>query len=70
MPNRFSKYQVIAQLSSGHVQTDMGKSERVESLHTAGGPTDYLRSATVPDTALGVRSCDLNCALIFIKTAF
>jgi hypothetical protein len=44
IPNRISKHQVLAQLWSGHVQRDRGKSERFEgqeSLHTAGGSTSY-----------------------------
>jgi hypothetical protein len=50
MPNRISKYQVVAQLGSCHVRRDMGKSERVggqDSLHTTGGSSGFLRSATV-----------------------
>jgi len=38
MPNRVSKHKDLAQLCSGHVRRDMGKSERAEgqeSLHTA-----------------------------------
>jgi hypothetical protein len=43
MPNRISKYRVLAQLGIFRIQRDMGKSERVErkSLYTAGGPTSY-----------------------------
>ena len=47
---RVSKYRVTAQLWSGHVRSDLGKSERFEeqqSLYTVGGPAGYLCSATV-----------------------
>ena len=49
MPNRVSKHLVLPQISSGYVRKNMVKSERVEvqeSLHTTGGPTHYLCSAT------------------------
>jgi hypothetical protein len=49
-PNRISIYQVLAQLWSCHVSRDMDNSESAEGqepLHIAGGPTDYLCSATV-----------------------
>jgi hypothetical protein len=45
MPNRISKYQVLALLGNDEIRRGMGKGERVEgqdALHTMNGATGYL----------------------------